>query len=155
MDKLFKLNLQQFAGGHSVTVYKDSHVTTATPSADSDVQANADVTLTLVFGTGYELDEIEVVTGGVEVELDESTWGFKMGSADVVLNVKSKKNNLYRIAENTWVWVNGSGTELKKNMIIERGANGAITGIKCTPTAVTVSADIIASLVEQGVLVKV
>ena len=46
-----KLNLQQFAGGHSVTVYKDSHVTTATPSSDSDVQKNADVTLTLVFAS--------------------------------------------------------------------------------------------------------
>lgn len=150
-----KLNLQQFAGGHSVTVYKDSHVTTATPSSDSDVQQNADVTLSLVFGTGYELDEIEVVTGGVTVKLTGDTWGFKMGSADVVLNVKSKKNNAYIVTENTYVWVNGSGTELKRNMKIERGANGEIFAVTSTPTALTISADVIASLVKQGVLVKV
>ena len=150
-----KLNLQQFAGGHSVTVYKDSHVTTATPSSDSDVQKDAEVTLTLVFGTGYELDEIEVVTGGVKVELDDETWGFTMGEADVVLNVKSKKNNAYIVTENTWVWVNGSGTELKRNMKIEKGANGEIFAVTSTPTALSISADVIASLVKQGVLVKV
>ena len=150
-----KLNLQQFAGGHSVTVYKDSHVTTATPSSDSDVQKNADVTLTLEFGTGYELDEIEVVAGGVTVELDDSTWGFKMGEADVVLNVKSKKNNAYIVTENTYVWVNGSGTELLRNMKIEKGANGEIFAVTSTPTALSISADVIASLVKQGVLVKV
>lgn len=150
-----KLNLQQFAGGHSVTVYKDSHVTTATPSSDSDVQKNADVTLTLEFGTGYELDEIEVVAGGVTVELDDSTWGFKMGDADVVLNVKSKKNNAYIVTENTYVWVNGSGTELLRNMKIEKGANGEIFAVTSTPTALSISADVIASLVKQGVLVKV
>lgn len=150
-----KLNLQQFAGGHSVTVYKDSHVTTATPSSDSDVQKNADVTLTLVFGTGYELDEIEVVAGGVTVELDGETWGFKMGEADVVLNVKSKKNNAYIVTENTYVWVNGSGTELLRNMKIEKGANGEIFAVTSTPTALSISADVIASLVKQGVLVKV
>lgn len=149
------LNLQQFAGGHSVTVYKDSHVTTATPSSDSDVQKDAEVTLTLVFGTGYELDEIEVVTGGVKVELDDETWGFTMGEADVVLNVKSKKNNAYIVTENTWVWVNGSGTELKRNMKIEKGANGEIFAVSSTPTALSISADVIASLVKQGVLVKV
>ena len=149
------LNLQQFAGGHSVTVHKDSHVTTATPSSDTDVQKNADVTLTLVFGTGYELDEIEVVAGGVTMELDDDTWGFKMGEADVVLNVKSKKNNLYIITENTPVWVNGSKTELKRNMIIQRGANGEITGVTVTPTALTISADVISELVKAGVLVKV
>ena len=150
-----KLNLQQFAGGHSVTVYKDSHVTTATPSSDTDVQKNADVTLTLAFGTGYELDEIEVVNGGVKVELDDETWGFTMGEADVVLNVKSKKNNAYIVTENTWVWVNGSGTELKRNMKIEKGANGEIFAVTSTPTALSISADVIASLVKQGVLVKV
>jgi uncharacterized protein YaiE (UPF0345 family) len=150
-----KLNLQQFAGGHSVTVYKDSHVTTATPSSDSDVQKDAEVTLTLEFGTGYELDEIEVVTGGVKVELDDETWGFTMGEADVVLNVKSKKNNAYIVTENTWVWVNGSGTELKRNMKIEKGANGEIFAVTSTPTALSISADVIASLVKQGVLVKV
>ena len=149
-----KLDLQRFAGGHSVTVYKDSHVTTATPSSDTDVQKNADVTLTLVLADGYEVDDIEVVAGGVTVTLTSDTYGFKMGEADVVLNVKSKKNNLYKIVENTWVWVNGSGTELKRNMVIERGANGAITGVSCTGTAVTVSADIVASLVAQGVLIK-
>lgn len=150
-----KLNLQQFAGGHSVTVYKDSHVTTATPSSDSDVQKDAEVTLTLEFGTGYELDEIEVVTGGVKVELDDETWGFTMGEADVVLNVKSKKNNAYIVTENTWVWVNGNGTELKRNMKIEKGANGEIFAVTSTPTALSISADVIASLVKQGVLVKV
>ena len=38
-----KLDLQYFAGGHSVTLYKDAGVTTFTASADSDVQKKSGI----------------------------------------------------------------------------------------------------------------
>ena len=150
-----KLNLQQFAGGHSVTVYKDSHVTTATPSSDTDVQKNADVTLTLVFGTGYELDEIEVIAGGATIENDSGTWKVKMGASNATIFVKGKKNNLYKIVENCTVNVNGTQTNLVRNMMLQRGNNGAIVGVDATGTEVTLSTEMVSGLVKAGVLIKI
>ena len=63
------MNLQLFAGGHSVTVLKDAHMTTASASSTSDVQAEATVTLTLTPATNYELDTVEVLAGGVTSSL--------------------------------------------------------------------------------------
>ena len=151
-----ELNLQQFAGSLTVTVLKDGNVSTATATPSSSLAKDDEVELELAFASGYELAEIEVVSGGVTPVYDETDgWGFVMGAADVVLYVKSKKDNLYKVMENTWVWVNGTGTELKRNIVIERSANGGISGVSCTPAEVTVSASVVDSLVEQGVLVKV
>ena len=80
-----KLNLQIFAGGHTVTVHKDAHMTTASASSTSDVQKDAEVTLTLTPASGYEVAEIEVISGGVTITTEDDTTGFVMGNEDVVL----------------------------------------------------------------------
>ena len=147
-----KLNLQYFAGGHSVTLYKDAGVTTFTASADSDVQKNAEVTLTVVFASGYELDEYEVIAGGVTV--DPSTKKFTMGEANVVIYLKSKKNNLYKVVESCDVTINGSKTSLTRNMKLETGANGAIIGVTVTGTEITLDAATVKQLVHDGIIVK-
>ena len=148
-----KLNLQYFAGGHSVTLYKDAGVTTFTASADSDVQKNAEVTLTVVFASGYELDEYEVIAGGVTV--DPSTKKFTMGEADVVIYLKSKANNKYKIVESCDVNINGSKTALTKNTKIIYSANGAIAGVECSGTAITLDAETVKQLVKDGIIVKI
>ena len=153
--KKFFFNLQLFAGGHSVTCLKDGNMTTFSASSTSDVQAEATVTLTVTPATGYELDRIEVLAGGVEPKYESSAWTFKMGSADVTLIAHSKANNIYKIVENCDVWVNGSKTHLQRNMELVRGNNGAITGVTCTGTAVTLNSEIVAALVKEGRLVKI
>lgn len=150
------LNLQLFAGGHSVTVMKDDGMTTASASATSDVQADTTVNLTLTPASTYELDTVEVLSGGVTLEKSaQGAYSFKMGSADVVIVVKSKKNNIYKIVENCDVWVNGSKTHLQRNLKLVQGPNGAIVGVEGSGEAVTLSAEIVAELVKAGTLVKV
>jgi hypothetical protein len=150
-----KMDLQRFAGSLTVTVYKDAHMTTASASPSSSLAKDDTVALTITPASGYELDEIEVIEGGVTPEYDEDDgWGFTMGEADVVLYVKSKKDNLYKIVENTLVWVNGSKTELKRNMKLVLGKNGAVVDVESSGSAVTVNADVVKSLVDQGVLIK-
>ena len=102
------------------------------------------------------MNDVEVVSGGVTIDYDPNDgYSFTMGESNVVLNVTSKKNNLYKITENTWVWVNGSGTELKRNMKYVRHNNGAIVDVESSGTAVTVNADVVAKLIEAGVLIKI
>ena len=146
---------QMFAGGHSVTVTKDAHMTTASASSTSDVQKDATVTLTLTPASGYEVADVEVLAGGVEVHQDNTTISFTMGEADVIINVKSQKNNEYRIAENCYVCVNGTVSKaIKKNIVEHKGANGQVLRVDCTPTALTISADVIKSLEKAGVIEK-
>ena len=150
-----KLNLQYFAGGHSVTCYKDAHTTTFSASSTSDVQANATVTLTVTPASGYELDEIEVITGGVTVKYESSAYTFKMGSDDVVLYMKTKANNKYIVVEDTDVNINGSATHLAKNIKLQQTANGGVCGVTVSGTAITFDAAVVAQLVADGVLVKI
>ena len=149
-----KLNLQLFAGGHSVTVVGDSHMSAASASSTTDVQAEATVTLTLTPASGYEIAEVEVLAGGVTVHQDDDTISFTMGSSDVVISVKSQKNNEYKVTESCNVYVNGTKTALVKNVTVVYAANGAIADVECSPTAVTLNAETIADLVAEGVLVK-
>ena len=152
--KKFLVFPQLFAGGHSVTVVGDSHMTAASASSTSDVQADATVTLTLTPAAGYEVADVQVLAGGVTIHEDSDVVTFKMGSSDVVINVTSQKNNEYRIAENCYVCVNGSVTNLRKNISEHKGANGEILRINCTPTVLTISADVIKSLEKAGVIEK-
>lgn len=148
-----KLDLQYFAGGHSVTLYKDSGVTTFTASADSDVQKNAEVTLTVVLETGYEVDEYEVIAGGVTV--NASTKKFTMGEADVVIYLKTKANNKYVVTEPVEVNINGTKTNLAKNVQLQLTGNGKVYGVTVSGTAITFDAAVIAQLVAGGILVKI
>lgn len=148
-----KLNLQMFAGSLTVTVYKDSGITTATASPASSLAKGDTVELTITPASGYELDDVEVVSGGVTVDMDELE--FTMDEADVVLNVKSKADNKYMIVENTFCCVNGSVTRLQRNMTLEYGSNGAIVGVSSNGTAITLSADIVNALIASGAIKKI
>ena len=149
-----KLNLQLFAGGHSVTVQKDAHMTTASASSTSDVQKDATVTLTLTPASGYEVADVQVLAGGVTIHEDSDVVTFTMGEADVVIVVTSQANNEYKVTESINVYVNGTKTALVKNVTVVYAANGAIADVECSPTAVTLNAEIIADLVAEGILVK-
>jgi len=153
MKKLL-MDLQLFAGGHNVTVLKDANMTTASASSTSDVQAAATVTLTLTPASGYEVADVQVLSGGVTVHQDDDTVSFAMGSSDVVIYVTSQKNNEYRISENCYVSVNGTGATIRRNLKEIRGANGELLRVDCTPTALTISADVIAELEKAGVIEK-
>lgn len=148
-----KLNLQLFTGS-TVTVYKDAHMTTASASPNSSVAKDATVTLTLTPASGYEVADIQVLAGGVTVHQDDDTVSFVCGESDVVLLVTSQKNNEYKVTENCNVYVNAAKTQLVKNVTTVYAANGAIADVECSPTAVTLNAEIIADLVAEGVLVK-
>ena len=150
-----KLNLQRFAGGHAVSCLNGGHFTAFSADETSDVQKNATVTLTVTPSSGYELEDIQVVTGGVTIEYGDDSITFKMGEADVILKAFAKKNNLYKIVENTFCSVNGSVTRLERNMMLQTGKNGAITGVSCTGSEITLSADLVAALVESGAIIKI
>lgn len=149
-----KLNLQLFAGGHSVTLVKDAGIATASASSDSDVQAEATVTLTLAADTGYEIADVKVLAGGVEIHQDGTTVSFVMGSENVTILVTSQAANGYRVTENRNVYVNGTKTQLTKNVTVVYAANGALADVVAEPTAVTLNAEIVADLVKEGVLYK-
>ena len=153
-----KLNLQQFAGSLTVTIMKDdnSHWTAASASPASSLAKDDAVALTVTPASGYELDEIEVLAGGVTVVNDpDDGWGFTMGESNVTLFFKSKANNLYKVVENVTVNVNGTKTNLVRNMSLEYGPNGAIIGVSGSGTAVTLSSEIVSELVKAGSIIKV
>jgi len=151
-----KMILDLFAGGHSVTCLKDAHMTTFSASATTDVQENATVTLTVTPASGYEVDEIEVCAGGVTVTLTSSTYSFTMGTADVTLYCKSKKNDLYMVTEECMASVNDSKVVLHANNVIALTPNGVPKAV----TAANGGAEItltpaIQNLIDQGILVKI
>lgn len=150
-----KMDLQLFAGGHSVTIVKDAHMTTASASSSSDVQKDATVTLTLTPASNYEVAAVEVLAGGVVIEQEGDTVSFTMGEENVVIAVKSQKNNLYQVFENSYCQVNnGTVTKLQRNVEYEYGPGGNVIGVKCTPTEISLSADLIANLVAAGAIAK-
>ncbi len=149
-----KLDLQLFTG-YTVTCKKDAHMTTFSASPNSSVATNADVELTVTPASGYELDGIEVIEGGVTLTYDATNgWGFKMGEADVILYAKTKKNNLYRVTEECTIWVNDAKTVLHKNVEVVLTPQGGIAAVNATPAEITVN-DVIQGLIDQGILVKV
>ena len=151
-----KLDLQKFAGALTLTIYNDGNFSATTGSPSSSLAENDKSTLTITANTGYELDTIEVISGGATILNESGTWKVKMGASNAVIYVKGKKNNVYKVTENCYVCVNGgTPTELQRNMTIEYGKTGAIVGVNSTGTALTISADVIAALVDSGVLIKV
>ena len=152
-----KMILDLFAGGHSVTCYKDANASAFSASPNSDVAKDADVALTVTPASGYEVDEIEVISGGVTVTYDaDDGYAFVMGEADVVLNLKTKKNNLYKVTEETMASVNESKVVLHQNTTVVLTPNGApkeIT-VKNGGAEITSSAAV-QQLIDQGILVKI
>ena len=150
-----KLNLRLFDTTYTVTVYKDSHVTSATPSPASGATETS-VTLTVTPATGYEVDEIEVLAGGVTLEEGETpgTYEFDIGEANVVLNVKSKKNNLYKVTQDCWINVNGTRKMLYRNTKLVIGKGGSVTDLEVSPTEITLDEGV-KSLIDQEIIVKI
>ena len=146
------MNLQLFAGSLTVTVYKDANMTTASASPASALEEGDKVTLTLTPASGYEVDQVIVLSGGVTVDMEEKE--FEMGESNVVLTVTSKPNNLYKVVENCFVSINGVKTEFRRNMTLEIGKTGAIVGVTSNGTAITLN-DGVQNLIDQGVLVKI
>ena len=146
------MNLQLFAGSLTVTVYKDANMTTASASPASALEEGDKVTLTLTPASGYEVDQVIVLSGGVTVDMEEKE--FEMGESNVVLTVTSKPNNLYKVVENCFVSINGVKTEFQRNMTLEIGKTGAIVGVTSNGTAITLN-DGVQNLIDQGVLVKI
>ena len=150
-----KLNLQRVAGSLTLTVKNDGHFSATSASPSSSLAENDKSTLTITASSGYELDEIEVIAGGATIENDSGTWKVKMGASNATIFVKGKKNNLYKIVENCTVNVNGTQTNLVRNMMLQRGNNGAIVGVDATGTEVTLSTEMVSGLVKAGVLIKI
>lgn len=148
------MDLQRFAGSLTLTVTNDGHFSATSASPSSSLAENDKSTLTITASSGYELDEIEVIAGGATIENDSGTWKVKMGASNATIFVKGKKNNLYKIVENTHVWINGTTTELVRNMTLQRGANGAIVGVDCNGSEVTLSSDLVSALVKSGAIIK-
>jgi len=152
--KHLKMDLQLFAGSLTVTVYKDSGITTATASPSSSLAEGDTVTLTITPASGYEVKEYICLAGGVTV--DPATKKFDMGESNVVLCVTSKDATTYLVTENCYCNVNGTVTNLTKNMKIVKGVNGAIIGVDSAGTDLgSLNANIISQLVAAGVLVKI
>ena len=151
-----KMILDLFAGGHSVTVVADDGFSAASASSTSDVQKNADVTLTLTLGSGKMLDSVEALSGGVTITESSGTYGFKMGEADVVIVAKSKANNKYLVTEECVAFLNGAKTELHKNAKVVLTPNGVPKAVEAEGggASVTVNAAI-QELIDQGILVQI
>lgn len=149
-----KMILDLFAGGHSVTVYGDSGVTAVSASATSDVQAEAEVTLTVTLESGYEVDAYECVTGDVTV--DPATKKFEMGSENVVLFVKTKANNKYLVTEECMASVNDAKVVLHKNAKVVLTPNGVPKEVVAESGGASITVTpAIQNLIDQGILVKI
>jgi len=147
-----ELDLRMFdATTYTVTVKKDAGITTATASAASGAK-DTEITLTITPATGYELADIEVIEGGVTVDM--ATKKFTIGEANVLLFVKSKANNLYMVTEPCSINVNDVKQTFQRNTIVQLTKAGGIKGLDCEGTAITLN-DAVQSLIDQEILVKI
>ena len=149
-----KMILDLFTG-YSVTCYKDAHATAFSASPNSSVATETEVELTVTPASGYEVDEIEVIEGGVTIVEEDGDYSFVMGSANVVLNLKTKANNKYMVTEDCFYAVNDTRVHLNKNSVVELTKNGvpkAVTALS-GGASITVN-DAVQSLIDQGILVK-
>lgn len=149
-----RMILDLFAGGHSVTVLKDAHISAASASSTTDVAKDAEVTLTVTAADDYEIAEYEVLAGGVTV--NPATKKFTMGEADVVIIVRSGKENNYMVTEETMVCVNDSKTVLHTNQIVTKTKNGGLKAIDVKNGGTVIAAsDAVQNLIDQEILIKV
>ena len=149
-----KMILDLFAGGHSVTVVADAGMSAASASATTDVAKDAEVTLTLTAASGYELKDVEVLKGGVTVDL--STKKFTMGEADVVIVVHSRATTSFLVTEEIMLAVNDTRVQLHKNAKVVLTPNGVPKEVIADGGAATVTLnDAVQSAIDQGILVPI
>lgn len=147
------LNLRMFSGSLTLTKYNDAGYSTCTASATTSLAENDEVTMTLVYASGYEFDECEIIAGGCTY--NPSTKKIKMGASNAVVYFKSKANNKYIVTEDTFVRVNNAELDLKKNTVLVKAANGVVYDVNNGGgTAITTCTGAIDGLIEAGVLVK-
>ena len=148
------LNLQMFSGSLTLTKYNDAGYTTCSASSSSSLAQDDEVTMTIVFASGYEFDECEVIAGGCTY--NPSTKKIKMGASNAVVYFKSKANNKYIVTENCHVGVNNATLELKKNTVLVKAANGAIIDVtNGGGTAISTCTGALDGLIAAGVIVKI
>ena len=148
------LNLRMFSGSLTLTKYNDAGYSTCTASASSSLAENDEVTMTLVYASGYEFDECEIIAGGCTY--NPSTKKIKMGASNAVVYFKSKANNKYIVTENCHVGVNNATLELKKNTVLVKAANGAIIDVtNGGGTAISTCTGALDGLIASGVIVKI
>jgi len=150
-----KFNLSWFDSTYTVTCLADSGFSAFSASPASGAK-DTTVTLTVTPASGYELDEIEVAAGGVTIEEDDGVYSFDIGEANVVLYAKSKGNKVYKVTENVYTCVNGTVTNLTRNLKLTFSKNGAIVAVDSDGTDLSsLNADVLKQLVDAGVLVKI
>ena len=151
-----KMKLNLFSGSYTLTVYNDGNFSATTASPSSSLAEDDKSTLTITPNSNYELDEIEVVSGGCTI-LDESgTKKVKMGAASAVILVKGKKANNYMVMEETMIDINGTRTVLHANTTVQLTKNGVPKGITVKNGGTVISAsDAVNQLIAEGVLVKI
>ena len=148
-----KMRLDLFTG-HSVTCYKDGNMTAFSASPNSSVDKDTEVTLTITPASGYEVDELEVIAGGVTVNM--TTKKFAMGEADVVLYCKSKKNNVYMVTEECMCSVNDTKVALHKNAKVVLTPNGVPKAVEAESGGAEITdSAAVQELIKQGILVKI
>ena len=145
------MDLQIFAGGHSVTVVAGENITAASASSTTDVAKDTEVTLTITPASGYEA-QIQVISGGVTV--NPETKKFTMGEADVVIAVTAKADNLYRVCEECVVNINGTRQVLHRNVKLRYSANGAIAEAVTEPVTIS-NAGHVEALLNAGLIEKI
>ena len=147
------LNLRMFSGSLTLTKYNDAGYSTCTASATTSLAEDDEVTMTLVYASGYEFDECEVIAGGCTY--NPSTKKIKMGASNAVVYFKSKADNKYIVTEDVHIGLNNATLDLKKNTVIVTAANGAIIDVtNGGGTAISTCTGAIDGLIESGVLVK-
>ena len=142
---------------YSVTCLKDAGMSAFSASPNSSVAKGATVTLTVTPASNKELDEIEVIAGGVTITESSGTYTFKMGEADVTLYAKSKADNKYMVTEECRACLNGGAwTVLHKNTTVELTPNGVPKAVTVENGGASVTVDAaIQNLIDTGVLVKI
>ena len=152
--KHLKMDLQLFAGALTLTTYADAGYSACSASASSSLAKDDEVTYTLTMATGKEFADCEIIAGGATY--NPETKKLTMGASNAVVYFKSKANATYKVTENCYCNVNGTVTNLKRNMVLVKGANGEITDVTCTGTDLSsLNANVISQLVAAGVLVKI
>ena len=124
------LNMRMFAG-HSITVNKDSGISTAyaansqNTQISSNVEENTLVHVRITPKSGYYADYVIPTAGIAEEKVGRSGGNFKMPNANVTLFVGSIKNNLYAVTEDVMLCVNDERLYLKKNtkLVLSKSGN--------------------------------